>query len=73
MSTPKTTEARLLVRYGKFRPGEVIKGGPAAALVERGMAKDVTPRTKKATSKKKKAPENKAAVDGAPENKEFKA
>jgi hypothetical protein len=66
MAEQKVTEARLLVRYGSDRPGDTVKGPLAATLVERGMAKDTSPRTgpKKKRSKKAEA--------GAPENKEFK-
>ena len=61
---PKT--ARLLVRYGKFREGETIRGDLAEQLIGEGMADDITPKAKKA----KKAPATKAKGP-APENKEF--
>lgn len=70
MAATKKT-ARLLVRYGKFRQGETIRGALAAKLIADGMAVDETPRKKAG----KKAPENKDAKK-APENKgddEFEA
>lgn len=78
MAKRKVTKARLLVRYGEFRAGDTIKGDLAGTLVERGMAKDMTPSPtrkaekaaarKKPAAKKTPAPENKDAGK-APENK----
>lgn len=58
-------EARLLVRYGKFRVGETVRGDLAAQLISNGMATDTTPKKK---APKKKAPATKNA-GAAPENK----
>ena len=67
------THARLLVKYGKHREGETIRGDLADKLIADKMAVDVTPkvRPKKATGKKDAgaAPENKAEGGGN----EFKA
>lgn len=61
----KTTKtARLLVRYGKHREGETIRGDLATQLIADGMAADITPKPKKA----KKAPAKKS-MGAAPENK----
>jgi len=58
------TQARLSVRYGKYRVGETVSGSLADDLIAKGMAVDVTPRAKKG----KKAPAKKA-LKAAPENK----
>ena len=54
-------EARLKVRYGRYREGDTITGKVAELLIANGMATDVTPKeAPKRTSKKMgAAPENK--------------
>ena len=68
---PKSIKmARLIVRYGKHKEGETIRGDLAAQLIAQGMATDITPKPSKAPKAKKApaAPENKNA-GAAPENK----
>lgn len=68
----QSTTARLLVRYGRHKEGETIRGSLAAELVAQGMAVDVSgrkPALKAAKGKGKGAsPETKAEA-AAPENK----
>ena len=68
---PKVTKARLLVRYGSYRTGDIVTGELAQVLVVRGQAKNMTPSPDRKARKAETegAPENKAETEGAPENK----
>ena len=68
MPKNNTTTARLLVRYGKYTEGETIRGRLAEEMIAKDMAKDITPKAKKAKPAKGKknmgaAPENKSEDD----------